>query len=283
MLRFLKGKSFKIFITVIAILVAGTICSAVMHSNSSPITSAFATVIQPLQRLSSMLSNSLSSFSIYFRSASVLNGEVNDLREKIAEYESKLSDYEQSKQKVKLYEEFLGIKEAHPDYEFVSGTVIGRDSADNFSGFTLNKGSLKGISVNDPVLYGIYLVGVVTKVSPTQCVVSTLLNPSVNAAVYEVSTRETGFVETTPELSKKGLCRFPGLERTTSIAPGGIVSTVGTGGVFPKDLIIGTVKEVVNDSTDITTSALIEPGVDYSKLIDVFILVNFEGQSNADD
>ena len=64
---------------------------------------------------------------------------------------------------------------------------------------TLNKGSINDIRVNDPVIYGEYLVGVVASVTPTQCTVNTILNPNVNVSAYEVRTRDLGFVTSTVE------------------------------------------------------------------------------------
>ena len=72
------------------------------------------------------------------------------------------------------------LKEEHSDYVFAEAAVIGRDAAGRFGTVTLNKGSINDIRVNDPVIYGEYLVGVVASVTPTQCTVNTILNPNVN-------------------------------------------------------------------------------------------------------
>ena len=60
---------------------------------------------------------------------------------------------------------------------------------------------------------------------------------------------------------------------------GGIVCTSGVGGIFPRDLIIGTIVDVVDGTVDISASAVIEPGIDISKLTDVFIITSFDGQA----
>ncbi len=278
MRRFYKSTGFKIFIAVVATLLVGTITAAVSHNNTTLSTSATSAVFGPLQRLSSFIANGISDFSFNFKSSASLSAENEKLQEGLAELRQQLVDYEQAKQKLALYEEFLGVKEDNPKDQFVSASVIGRDPADKLFSFTLSKGSVHGVSVNDPVIFGKYLVGVVTSVMPTQCEVSTLLNPAVNVSAYEVRTRESGFVTTTLELSKKGLCKLPGLVGTTAVSPGGVVSTSGIGGIYPRDLIIGTVKEVVDDEANISSNAIIEPGVKIEKLEDVFILVSFEGQ-----
>ena len=79
----------------------------------------------------------------------------------------------------------------------------------------------------------------------------------------------------------KGLCRLPGLVKTTAVAPGATVVTSGIGGIFPRNLIIGTVKEIVDDPADISSYAVIEPGVKITDLEDVFIISSFDGQLSA--
>lgn len=281
MRRFFKSTGFKIFIVVMATLFIGTAVAAFSRSNATPATSATSAVFGSLQRISSFVSDKLSSFSINFKSSASLDSENKKLEKEIADLREQLVDYDKAKQKIKLYEEFLGVKEDNPKDKFVSASVIGQDAADLFHSFTLNKGSIQKISVNDPVIYGKYLVGVVTKVMPTQCIVSTILNPAVNVSAYEVRTRESGFVTTNTELSAKGLCRLPGLVSTTAISSGGIVCTSGIGGIYPRDLIIGTVTEVVDDNQNISSYAVIKPGVNVAKLEDVFVLISFDGQLSS--
>lgn len=83
----------------------------------------------------------------------------------------------------------------------------------------MNRGSNDGIAVNDPVIYGKYLVGVVTSVTLTQCTIKTILNPSVNTSAYEIRTRDLGFVTTTAAYAKNGLCTMPGLSSSTAVSP----------------------------------------------------------------
>ena len=114
-------------------------------------------------------------------------------------------------------------------------------------------------------------------ITPPRHVRSAVTTAAVNAGAYEVRTRETGYSTTTAELAEEGKCRLSGLVRTTSVAPGGIVCTSGTGGVYPSDLIIGVVEEVKNDTTNISSYAVISTQIDFSELRDVFIITSFRG------
>ena len=278
MFRFFKSTAFKIFAVIVAALLAGSVFAVASRSGSSPLTSVTSIVFGPVSRLASYAASEFSKLPISFKSSSTLQKQVDELNKKIDSLTEQLVDYEQIKNKNRFYQEFLGIKEEHSDYIFAEAAIIGRNAADNLSSFTLNKGSANGISVNDPVIYGKYLVGVVESVTPTQCTVSTILNPKVNVSAYEVRTRDMGFVTSTVALSKEGHCHMPGLSSSTAVTVGGIVCTSGVGGIFPRDLIIGNIVDVVDGTVDISASAIIEPGVDFSEITDVFIITDFDGQ-----
>ena len=248
------------------------------RSGSSPLTKAVSIVFGPASRLASSVTNSLKNLPLTFRSATyyknqnkALQKEIDSLREQLVDYENIVHDNE-------FYKEFLGLKEEHSEYEFAQASIIGRDAADRFSSFTLNKGSAGGIAVNDPVIFGKYLVGVVTSVTPTQCTVSTILNPSVNVSAYDIRSDEVSYVTTTVEYSKKNLCVMPGLSAFTAVTAGSIICTTGIGGIYPADLIIGTVSDIVDATVDISASAVIEPGVDFSQLTSLIVITSFNGQ-----
>lgn len=282
MRSFFKSTRFKGFLGIFAILLLGIIVSTVIESGSSPASTVLGTVFSPLQSISGSVSNSLKDFSVYFRSSAQYQKRVKELEKQLADAQDNLVGYEQAKQQLALYEEFLELKEENEDFKFASASIIGSDASDAFGSFTLNKGELDGVAVNNPVIYGKYLVGVVVKTAPTYCVVNTVLNPEVNVSAYEVRTRETGYSTTTVELAKNNQCCLSGLVRSTAIAPGGIVCTSGVGGVYPADLIIGTVKEIKDDTTNISSYAVIDTQVDFSQLRDVFVITYFKGMGVGD-
>jgi rod shape-determining protein MreC len=279
MIRFLKSTAFKIFAVVAAALLAGSVFAVLSRSGSSPLTSATSFVFGPVSRISSHIAAGFSKIPISFKSSTALAKEVDELKKQVDTLTEQLVELEQLRNKNALYQEFLEIKEAHSDYHFAEAAIIGRDAADNLGSFTLNKGSNFDISVNDPVIYGKYLVGVVASVTPTQCTVNTILNPKVNVSAYEVRTRDLGFVTSTVALAREGHCHMPGLSSSTSVTAGGIVCTSGVGGIFPRDLIIGNIVDVVDGTVDISASAIIEPGIDFSGITDVFIITSFDGQT----
>lgn len=278
MKRFFHSKGFKNLIVIAAVVFSGVLCAAFTHNASSPFTSAISTVFSPLQKLSAAIAVNLDELSFSFKSASVYQEENRELEKELEECRKKLADYNEMKNKVESYEEFYGIKKQNPDFEFSYGTIVSRDAADAYGSFVINVGSKDGVEIDDPVIYGEYVVGIVKKVNFSTCVVYSVIDPRVNIGALESGTREYGYVSGDKALYEKGLCRLSGLDASTSVVGGGVVCTSGAGGIFPSGLIIGEVESVCNDDVSSGFYAEVKPYADFSRLSDVFVITAFEGQ-----
>lgn len=278
MLQFFKSRKFKAFITVICALLLGAVLAVASAKGTSPITNVIGSLLSPVQKLTSYVADNVHWFSSSFESAGSYKNEIERLKQQIAEYENQLVDYNDLQKKLSSYETMLGVKEENPDFALERAGIIGTDAADMFTSLIIDKGSKDGVSVNDPAVYGNYVVGIVKKVHPYYSVVKTILNPELNISALDSKTRETAYVTTTIDFSSKGHCVFLGLERTTGVSPGGIILTSGIGGIYPKGLIIGTVNEVCESEYDLSNYAVIEPGVNVKEIEDLYIITEFDGQ-----
>lgn len=278
MRRFFKSIQFRVMVFVMCALFIGTVIAIATEDSVSPASTVVGTVFSPLQKLTSKISEKFSWFSSSFASAGAYKNENDRLRAQIAEYENQLVDYDEIKHKISSYETMLEVKEKNPDFVLEPANIIGTDTADPFSSLIIDKGSGDGVSVNDPVVYGNYLIGVVRRVNESYSVVETILNPAVNISAIESKTRETAYVTTNTAQSAAGKCILAGLERSTAVSPGGIVITSGIGGIYPKGLIIGTVSQICQSEYDISSYAVINPGADVDSIEDVFIITSFKGQ-----
>lgn len=278
MKKIIRNRAFKALICVIVALSLGAVIAAYTHNNSTPLSSATSTVLHPLQRFSSYLSYKFSNFNDSFKSSKKLAEENSELKKQIEEYQNEVIDYNNIKKKLETYEDFLGVKEENPDFKFESAKIISNDYENPFASFTLNKGTNEGIKVNDPVIYGKNLVGVVASVGPTSCTVYTISNPKMNVSVYETYTNEIGYVTGTGKTEDRVYCKLPGLKSDSSISPSGIICTTGSGGIYPKDLIVGTVVKVEDSKEDSSSYATVRSAVDIEELSEVFVITEFEGQ-----
>ncbi len=275
MKNFFKSTKFKIIICVLTALLAGIFLAAFTSDAVSPFTSAAGIIYKPVQKAATFIAEKTADWKGSFASSSVYKDRIAELESEAYIYNAQLVDYERTKQKLEAYEEFLNVREENPDYEFCSASIVTRNTADVYDSFTLDKGSLDGISANDPVIYGNNIVGLVKDVGLTTCTVKTILDPTLNISVYEIKSRENGYSNTTAALSYDGLCKISGLTKETAVAVGGIVCTSGLGGIFPRDLTVGTITAIKTENTDISVYGIIEPAVDIRSLNDVFVITSF--------
>ncbi|MBQ6021189.1 MAG: rod shape-determining protein MreC [Clostridia bacterium] len=278
MKSFFRSQTFKLVLILLCAALLGCVTASAASGGASPLTRAVDLVFTPLEKLSAAISRNLSDMNASFVSAKYYQNKMGEMQDKIDELRSQLVDYEQTAQKLADYEAVLGLKESNPDYVFAAGTVISRDASDGYFSFVLDCGASDGVQLNDPVVSGPYLVGVVKEVRDASCVAQTFLSPDVNVSAYEVRSREEGFVSGTAKLAADGLCSFSGLGKGTSVAKGGIICTSGIGGIYPRDLIVGTVTEVLDETENTAAYAVMEPGVDLNALITAFVLTDFAGK-----
>ena len=279
MQKFFKSWHFIVLIA-LAILVLSIMIHAAASGNTDVFLSQAASVIsQPFLDLSSSVTNSADDFLDRFVRTEEVYLKNEELNERVRELEDKLVDYEKIKRENDQLRKFLELKETNPDYDFEPATVIGRDASSRFASFTIDKGSMDGIRISDPIITSDGLVGIVWEVGSTYSHVRTILDISVEVGVYSISTRDSGIVSGDITLASDGLCRINYLPKSSGISTGDIFVTSGIGGVYPKDLRVGTVKNIALDSNGLSLTAEIVPFADISNITDVIVLKSFNGQS----
>lgn len=255
---------------ILAALTVGSLLSlATRGSRNSPFASAASLVVTPLQGISAAASRAFRNFGNYFRSSAALQKQLAERNKEIESLRARLVDYDKAKKEVAFYEKFLEIKEEQKDLQLAPANIIGTDAADYFRTCTLNRGSSAGIRVKDPVILGKYLVGVVTKTSRNSCTVQTILNPNARVAIYDTTSGALGVTDNTIDWANDGYCIVPQLN--TFIDTGDLLCTSGKGGIYPRDLILGTVKEILTEPVSVT--AVVTPAVDFKNLSDVAVLL----------
>lgn len=232
--------------------------------------------VAPFQRAAAAVSNGVSSLWEKYTNIDAILEENEKLTTENAELRGQMVDYDKLKAENEAYKALTNIQEQHPEMSYVSSFVIGRDPLDSFYGFTLDQGSLDGVEANDAITSDEgYLLGVVTEVDLTSCKVMTILHPSFNAAGVVSRTRENGILNGNTTYAADGLCTLTNLERSTETHAGDQVITTGLGGVFPPDLLVGTVQDVVPEASGKSSIAVVRPGVDPRTAKHVFIVTAY--------
>ena len=233
-------------------------------------------VLTPLQKVTSALSGGAASVWEKYTSIDDVMDRNEQLEAENAELRQQMVDYDRIKAENDAYKALARIQDTNSEASYVSAFVIGRDPLDEFGGFTLDQGSTDGVAVNDAIISDRgYLLGVVVEVDATSCKVMTILHPSFNAAGVISRTRENGIITGSADYAADGQCVLTNLERATEARKGDQVITTGLGGVFPANLLVGTVQEVVPEQSGKSSSAVILPGADPRTVKHVFIVTEY--------
>ncbi len=276
---FFKSSSFKVLIIAVVVLLGLIIYTA--SAGGSFLASLLGFVSSPMQGVATTVTENVTEFlDLDGMTKDELKSMVESLQNEKAQLEQKLVDYENTKQENEQLKTQLDITEERPDNKSLAASVIGRDPNDVFSGFSIDKGTLEGISAGDPVITSRGLVGVVTQAYTTTSKVSCLLSEDVKVAAVCVDRRESGVVGSDIMTASSGLLRLNYLSSDTQLQEGDIITTSGAGGAYPKDIRIGVVKSVEKSENDVSKYAVIEPCEDLTEVKDVFVIVSFPGKGD---
>ena len=217
-------------------------------------------VLTPIQKVTAALSGGIGSvWEKYARIDEVLD-QNTQLQAENAELRQQMVDYDRIKAENEAYKALANIQDANSEASYASGFVIG--TAD-------------GVEMNDTVISDKgYLIGTVAEVDTTSCKVLTILHPSFNAAGVVSRTRENGIINGSADYAGDGLCTLTDLERSCETRAGDQIITTGLGGVFPPDLLVGTVQQVLPEASGKSSIAVIRPGADPRTVKHVFIITD---------
>lgn len=278
---FFKTSSFKVLIIAVVVLLGLIIYTA--SAGGSFLASMLGFVSSPMQGIATNVTENVTEFlDLDGLSKDELKNMVASLKDEKSELEDKLVDYETMKRENEQLKEQLEISEQAPENKMLPASVIGRDPNDVFSGFSIDKGTLEGVSVGDPVITKRGLVGIVTQAYATTSKVTCLLSEDSRVAAVSIERQESGVITSDIMTASSGLLRLNYLSNDSKIEPGDIITTSGAGGTYPKDIKIGEVQSVEKAENDISQYAVVKPFEDLTAVKDVHVIVSFPGKGDED-
>jgi rod shape-determining protein MreC len=132
---------------------------------------------------------------------------------------------------------------------FVAAEILHRPTPVDPRMLLLGGGEKRGIAAFDPVVTAEGLVGYVWSVGPASAAALTWQHPEFRASAVTGDGRVLGIVSpTTPSDGGHVILQLRGVALRDSLELGTVVYTAGLGGVYPRGIPIGTVREVALDA-----------------------------------
>lgn len=259
-----------IIITVI-ILILLVFLSNLKLENLSYIENAFSKIVMPIQTGYTYLKNKVTGNTNFFTNMDDLKSENEDLKKQNSDLEQSLRELEIIKAENETLKEYLGLTQKYTNYATRPAYIISKDISNYSNIFVINVGSKDGIDVNMPVIADEGLVGYVISVTDNTSKVQTIIDSS-SSVTATISTTEDSII--CKGSLDKGMLKATYIPTTADVAEGDIIETSGMGGIYPKGITIGKIKETMQTSNILDRYAWIEPAVDFNKLETVLVITN---------
>lgn len=260
----------KIVIPILIFLLALGLISASLHTSEkmSFFEALLVEVTAPAQKVVSTAVNGIGSvWKGYFHLVGLQRENVA-LKRELKELKVKLNMYREADLANQRLRALLNFKTSIAT-PLLPAEVVAFDPSGWFQTILIDKGSNDGLVRDMAVVSADGLAGRVIGVSQHHAKVLLILD--VNSAVDGLiqRSRARGILV--------GLdhdrCLLKYVQRNEDVQVGDQVITSGMGGVFPKGLLLGKVREVVRGNSGLFQSVEVEPAVNFSRLEEVMVVV----------
>ena len=250
--------------------VVSTLASGV---TSEPLAEAAGMIVVPFEKSINGIGSWIGEINQTFQDKQDLidkNQELQDAVDTLTEQNNILI---QNQSELSRLQELYNLDEEYSSYPKVAARIISKDPGNWYDTFMINRGSNDGIRVDNNVIAGKGLVGIVTEVGPNWATVRAIIDDSSNVSAMTVGTDDTCVVEGELELIDEGKLRFSQLyDKDDKVTVGERVVTSNISYKYVEGLFIGYVSEIELDTNNLTKTGTIVTPVDFQHLKDVFVI-----------
>lgn len=250
--------------------VVSTLASGV---TSEPLAEAAGMIVVPFEKSINGIGSWIGEINQTFQDKQNLidkNQELQDAVDTLTEQNNILI---QNQSELSRLQELYNLDEEYSSYPKVAARIISKDPGNWYDTFMINRGSNDGIRVDNNVIAGKGLVGIVTEVGPNWATVRAIIDDSSNVSAMTVGTDDTCVVEGELELIDEGKLRFSQLyDKDDKVTVGERVVTSNISDKYVEGLFIGYVSEIELDTNNLTKTGTIVTPVDFQHLKDVFVI-----------
>ena len=259
-----------IIITIIVLILIVVFSNG--ENNASFFENVASKLVMPVQNGLTYLKNKISGNSTFFTDINKLKEENEELQAKNSELEQSLRELENIKTENEMLKGYMNLKEKYGEYQTIPAYVINKDISNYSKTIIINVGKNDGIKENMTVIADEGLVGYIVSVTDTTAKVQTIIDTASSVSATMSSTDESIICKGTLDSTKELKAMY--IPTEYNIIQGDSIETSGLGGIYPKGIHIGTVKQVESTKNVTDRYAVIEVAVNFDKLSTVLVINN---------
>lgn len=269
----IKLKSRHLLVIMTFFCISAIVATLASGITSAPLKEAAGLIVVPFEKSISAISRQIGDFRSSFQEKENLLKQNKELRTAVDTLTEQNNVLIQNQAELARLEELYALDEEYSSYPKVAARIISKDPGNWYDTFTINRGSNDGIRVDNNVIAGKGLAGIVTEVGSTWATVRSIIDDSSNVSAMTVSTDDTCVVGGDLELIDEGKLRFSQLyDREDKVSIGERIVTSNISEKYVEGLFIGYVSEIELDTNNLTKTGTIVTPVDFQHLKDVFVI-----------
>ena len=240
----------------------------VTNNNSIHLEGIASKIVMPIQNGITYLKNKVTGNNEFFVNIDNLKAENEELKQ--TNKELKLRELEIIKAENEMLKEYSNLTDKYSEYNTVPAYIINRNISNFSENIVINVGSKDGIQPNMCVISEKGLVGYITSVTDTTAKVQTIIDTGSTVSATMTSSRDNIILKGILDSDTTLKATYIPLDATLAI--GDTVETSGIGGIYPRGITIGIIKEIINTKNISDRYAIVETAVDFSKIETVLVI-----------
>jgi len=270
----IKNKVF-LFILITVVLLVTIALTANRYSKLNWMGNILSVPLSPIQKLFSFAGQKIEGAVSFFKDIEAIKTENEELRKRVSELERENRELEGFREKNEELRKALNLKDRFAEYDIIGSNVIAKDAGNWFNIFRIDVGTRDGIKADMPVVTNSRgLVGRILTTDVTSSKVISIIDEDSQVAGWISNSGGHVIVRGDITLKDEGLCRMDYIAGNIDVKVGDTIETSGLGGIYPKGIVIGKVKEIRMINSEFNRYAIIEPAVDFKGLEEVYVLKN---------
>jgi rod shape-determining protein mreC len=260
--------------------VVSTLASGI---TSEPLAEAAGMIVVPFEKSINGIGSWLGEINQAFQDKQNLISKNQELQDAVDTLTEQNNILIQNQSELSRLQELYNLDEEYSSYPKVAARIISKDPGNWYDTFMINKGSNDGIRVDNNVIAGKGLVGIVTEVGTNWATVRAIIDDSSYVSVMTVGTDDNCVVTGDLELIDEGKLRFSQLyDKDDKVTVGERIVTSNISDKYVEGLFVGYVSEIELDTNNLTKTGTIVTPVDFQHLKDVFV-ITVNKQDSVDD
>lgn len=273
-----RSKYLLIGLTVLCILLIGV--TSFKDGILDPLRTGVGYLLVPLQTGVNALGKGIyTEYRDYTHLKSAL-AENERLKEEVAQLIEENNRLQSGQFELNRLRELYQLDQTYMQYDKIGARIIAKDSGDWFQVFRVNKGSADGVEVDNNVIAGGGLVGIVTDVGANYATVRSIIDDSSRVSAMAMQSGDRCIVAGDLTLFEEGRLRITNITKNGDVKEGDQIITSNISSKFLPGILIGYAADVTMDSERLTKSGYLIPVADFDNLQEVLIIT---GTKNMGD